>query len=107
MGLFCHDLILSSYCGLDLQLDDAENALREVEKKCNVKAEASVFNILIDFCCRQGEVSRGLDFLDEMQQRGLELSTFSFNPFIREFGRWSMVDEVHFTLKILSLPENQ
>lgn len=56
MGLFCHDLILSSYCGLDLQLDDAENALREVEKKCNVKAEASVFNILIDFCCRQGEV---------------------------------------------------
>ncbi|CAK9226087.1 unnamed protein product [Sphagnum troendelagicum] len=75
------------------KLDDAENALREVEKKCNVKAEASVFNILIDFCCRQGEVSRGLDFLDEMQQRGLELSTFSFNPFIREFGRWSMVDE--------------
>ncbi len=52
-------------------------------------------------------MSRGLDFLDEMQQRGLELSTFSFNPFIREFGRWGMVDEVHFTLGILSLPENQ
>lgn len=32
--------------------------------------------------------------LDEMKARKLELSSFSFNPFIREFGRWTMIDEV-------------
>jgi hypothetical protein len=29
-----------------------------------------------------------------MQQRGLVLSHFSFNPFIREFARWTMIEEV-------------
>ena len=40
------------------------------------------------------QISQGLDFLDEMQARKLDLSSFSFNPFIREFGRWTMIDEV-------------
>lgn len=40
------------------------------------------------------QISEGLDFLDEMQARKLELSSFTFNPFIREFGRWTMIDEV-------------
>jgi leucine-rich PPR motif-containing protein len=79
--------------GLGFQLDDAVKAFREVEERFQVKALASMFNILIDFSCRQGEISRGLDFLDEMQQRGLVLSHFSFNPFIREFARWTMIEE--------------
>ncbi|CAK9268190.1 unnamed protein product [Sphagnum jensenii] len=75
------------------KLDDAVKAFQEVEERFQVKALASMFNILIDFSCRQGEISRGLDFLDEMQQRGLVLSHFSFNPFIREFARWTMIEE--------------
>jgi pentatricopeptide repeat protein len=79
--------------GLGFQLDDAVKAFREVEERFQVKPLASMFNILIDFSCRQGEISQGLDFLDEMQQRGLVLSHFSFNPFIREFARWTMIEE--------------
>lgn len=40
------------------------------------------------------QVSRGLDLLDEIQQRGLELSPFAFNPFIRDFAGWNMHEEV-------------
>jgi hypothetical protein len=42
--------------GLGFQLDDAVKAFREVEERFQVKALASMFNILIDFSCRQGEV---------------------------------------------------
>jgi pentatricopeptide repeat protein len=38
------------------KLDDAVKAFREVEERFQVKALASMFNILIDFSCRQGEV---------------------------------------------------
>lgn len=40
------------------------------------------------------QVDRGLDLVDEMQQRGLTLSPPTFNPFIRDFARWGMPDEV-------------
>lgn len=75
------------------KLADAINAFRELEIVSQVKGGQHLFNILIDFCCKQGKISQGLDFLDEMQVRNLELSSFSFNPFIREFGRWTMIDE--------------
>jgi len=50
--------------------------------------------LVIASCLLCFQISQGLDFLDEMQARNLELSSFSFNPFIREFGRWTMLDEV-------------
>lgn len=31
--------------------------MREIEEKCEINAPAEVFNILIDFCCQQGEVN--------------------------------------------------
>jgi len=40
------------------------------------------------------QVSWGLDLLDEMQQRGTKLSPYAFNPFIRDFARWGMHEEV-------------
>ncbi|KAG0619465.1 hypothetical protein M758_4G142000 [Ceratodon purpureus] len=75
------------------KLADAINAFRDVEAIYQIQGGQYVFNILIDFCCKQGKISQGLDFLDEMQSRKLELSCFTFNPFIREFGRWTMIDE--------------
>lgn len=36
----------------------------------------------------------GLDLLDEMQQRGIKLSPYAFNPFICDFARWGMHEEV-------------
>jgi hypothetical protein len=39
-----------------LQLADAINAFREVEATYQIQGGQYVFNILIDFCCKQGKV---------------------------------------------------
>jgi len=44
-------------CVLDfLQLADAISAFREIEAVHQIKGSQFVFNILIDFCCKQGKV---------------------------------------------------
>lgn len=41
--------------------------------------------------------------MDEMQQRGTKLSPYAFNPFICDFARWGMHEEVILqVLEILS-----
>lgn len=62
--------------------------------------DISVF-VLLSFCLMHThklflwfQITQGLDLLDEMQARGLEVTCYSYNPFIREFSRWTMIDEV-------------
>lgn len=50
-----------------LQLSNAISAFREVEAAYQVKGGACVFNVLIDICCRMGEVrSSTYEFLRGM-----------------------------------------
>ncbi|KAG0587095.1 hypothetical protein KC19_2G140400 [Ceratodon purpureus] len=75
------------------KLDETLKARSDVEEQCRIEAPPEVYNILIDACCKHGHVSRGLDLLDEMQQKGKKLSPYAFNPFICDFARWGMHEE--------------
>lgn len=63
-----------------------------------VKPNSTLFEDLINFFCNQGQVSRGLDILDEMQKRGLTLRPTSFSPLIKSFSDHLMLDEAFETI---------
>ncbi|OAE21434.1 hypothetical protein AXG93_3506s1080 [Marchantia polymorpha subsp. ruderalis] len=73
-------------------------SFRAVEDMVGVKPNSTLFEDLINFFCNQGQVSRGLDILDEMQKRGLTLRPTSFSPLIKSFSDHLMLDEAFETI---------
>ncbi|KAJ4799382.1 Pentatricopeptide repeat-containing protein [Rhynchospora pubera] len=67
-----------------------EKALQLFDKMLKrdlVQPDAYSFNIIIDSCCRSGDIDSALDWLGKMKDMGCEPNVVSFNTIIRGFFR--------------------
>ncbi|KAJ7517842.1 hypothetical protein O6H91_21G041900 [Diphasiastrum complanatum] len=64
------------------KFDDTVNIFRELVESFKLEPTLEAYKALIKYSCQQGEIYRGLDFIKEMSQKGLELAPEIFNPFL-------------------------
>jgi pentatricopeptide repeat protein len=86
LGCSVYNILLHAYVHWGKH-DKALHLFDKMLKRDFVRPDAYTINIVIDSCCRNGDINLALDWLGKMKDMGCEPNVVSFNTIIRGFFR--------------------
>ncbi|KAI3474683.1 hypothetical protein Pfo_029868 [Paulownia fortunei] len=84
-NLITYNILLKGYCQ-QLQIDKAEDLIREMVNKAGIEPDVVSYNTLIDGCILVDDSAGALTYFNEMRKRGIAPTKVSYTTLMKAFA---------------------
>ncbi|EYU41632.1 hypothetical protein ABFS82_10G040300 [Erythranthe guttata] len=84
-NLITYNILLKGYCH-QLQIDKAEDLIREMVDEARIEPDVVSYNTLIDGCIQVDDSSGALTYFNEMRKRGIAPTKVSYTTLMKAFA---------------------